>query len=130
MQVVNITLLLRVFALALIFLGLWGAASISYNTLTGIKPCPSVFVVPICYIVLAAYAAMFVSQLKGHNKRLFYLGWAPVFLIALVGVGFEVARGDVCPKGGSGVPACYLSLGLATIIFFAVWGRVKLGKFL
>ncbi len=116
----------------LVALGLYGAISISYNTVTNTSPCPNIIGLPICYLVLTGYAAMFASlfMLKSNkHKWLFYLGWSIVFLIAVAGSSFEILKGNVCPKNSSGLPLCYLSLAFTVAILLLYYLQQKLRTF-
>ena len=114
----------------LIIAGLWGALRVSYTTLTGTAPCPDLAGLPICYLVAIGYLAMLAAQVLSPGKlksRLFYPGWALVFLIAVLGTGSELAIGDVCPRSGSGMPLCYFSLALCLAIMLFYWFTSRSG---
>lgn len=74
--------------------------------------------VPACMIVFFGYlsiltASVFIKNSK--SKHLFYLGWIPVFLLALIGVGLELTQGHICPPGAGGIPQCFYSFAMASI---------------
>ena len=110
-------------AVAVLFLlvaaGLYGALSLSYTTLTGEAPCPSLSVLPICYLVAAAYVAMLIGlSFSQHplSSPLFVVGWALVFGVAAIGAYLELQAPGSCSASNSGIPMCYLSLGLSLVI--------------
>jgi hypothetical protein len=47
---------------------------------------------------------------------LFYLGWTPVFLLALTGSTLEIMGHNSCPLSPAGIPLCYFSLTIATFL--------------
>jgi len=113
---------------ALVLIGFLGAASISFNNVSG-KPCPHIIAIPVCYVVLAAYGLMLGSLVINHHgckHYSFVVGWAVAFIIALVGSLSELfLGGGVCPstgggslRGGNGlsVPMCYISLAMLVAI--------------
>jgi hypothetical protein len=103
----------------LIVVGLWSSLRLSYLTVSGTTPCPNFFWVPLCYLVALGYLSMFASQmppLRELKSRLFYPGWALVFLIAISGTGVEILVGDACPRTDGGIPMCYISLGFCAAI--------------
>ena len=115
---------------ALVILGFLGALKVSYANMMG-SPCPYLGIVPICYIVLAAYGAMIVAMLISHHGSehyLFCMGWGTAFVIALLGSIAEImAGGGVCPTSGGGgirgaasgsgsIPLCYVSLAMTIVI--------------
>ena len=105
--------------LSLIFLagfGVFAGARLSIDHLQHGETCPMLGPIPACIIVFLGYlsvglAALFVT--KSVAKRMFYIGWTPVFLLALVGVFLELTQGDICPPGGMGIPQCFYSFGMA-----------------
>lgn len=99
-----------------------------FGTLAGLKlsiehiqhgeVCPMFGPIPACFIVFLGYlcvvlAAIFVR--KKFVKRLLFIGWTPVFLLALMGVILELTKGDVCPSGIYDIPQCFFSLAMALI---------------
>ncbi len=112
----------------LLAIGFLGAAKVSYANFTG-HVCPSIGFVPICYVVLIAYALM-IAALLVRNLRckhyFFCAGWSVAFVIALIGSAAEIfAGGGVCPTSGGGslrgassgsIPMCFISLALTVAI--------------
>ncbi len=121
----------RIILWALVLVGFFGAAKISYTNLTG-NACPYIGFIPVCYLVLAGYGLMILSLLIPHigcKHYFFCAGWGTAFLIALVGSVAEIAAGGgVCPStGGQGirgassasigsVPMCFISLAMLIVI--------------
>lgn len=106
----------QLITILLVSAGLFGALTVSYKTVTGSNPCPNVWIMPICYIVLMSYTTVFIS-LFIKSKVLFYSGWLPVFMFAAVGAALEATQGSVCPRAQNIIPMCYVSLVLAVAIF-------------
>jgi hypothetical protein len=121
--IVNI---LKLILWGLLGTGLYGALSVSYTTITGASPCPSVAGIPACFVVLAGYTLMLIATLLPSYKNarwLFLFAWAPVFLLAFVGSLFEIDNGNTCPKSMSGLALCYVSLTFAiaiAILYFLI----------
>ena len=111
--------LLKVILLGLLGLGFYGALSVSYTTVTGTSPCPNVFAVPACFVVLFGYSMMLLAtfwQKHLKSKIIFLIGWLPVFLLAFFGSILEMSNGSTCPKSNSGLALCYVSLSLALVV--------------
>ena len=121
----------RILLWMLIIIGLWGALSVSYTTVTGAAPCPSFSSIPICYLVSIGYLSMLTAQLSVFDRlkhRLFYPGWALVFIIAVSGTALEFSAGDTCPRNDGGVPLCYFSLALSLAIFILYTSILRLRR--
>jgi len=111
--------IVKVILLGLLGVGLYGALSVSYVTITGTSPCPSIGGIPACYVVLFGYSMMLLATLLHKHlksKMIFLIGWLPVFLLAFVGSMLEISNGNTCPKNESGLPLCYVSLTLAIAV--------------
>jgi hypothetical protein len=124
MMSMHISKVIKIVLLALLSIGLYGALSVSYLTVSGIAPCPSVVYIPACYVVTVGYFLMLVATLfhqKYTAKWLFIIGWAPVILLALVGSMLELNQGNVCPKSSTGIPLCYVSLSFALVVAMLYW---------
>ena len=101
-----------------VMFGLLGGLRISYINFVGANSCPHFGPIALCYVVTLGYLSMFfglcISKLW-FSPVLFWTGWTFVFLIALVGTGFELVITNVCPQGFRNIPLCFLSLALSTI---------------
>ena len=120
---------LRIVLLTLIAVGLYGALSVSYSTVTGSSPCPNVVGVPACFVVLAGYSLMLAAALlqpADKFKAVFLLGWLPVFLLAATGTVFELSNGNTCPKSDSGLALCYVSLSFSVVVALLYFFYLKL----
>jgi hypothetical protein len=125
--------LVRPVLLGLIAVGLFGAFKVSYDTLTGVAPCPAVAGIPACFVVLAGYSLMLITvslQLSARFKVLFLIGWLPVFLLAITGSVFELMNGNTCPMSESGIALCYLSLlfSIGVIVLYVFYLKLPSAK--
>jgi hypothetical protein len=121
------TTTIRILLLGAALIGFFGAASLSLRHLQTGEVCPILLFVPACYLVLAGYGSVIASVFVQHNwrTRFFFIGWTPVFGLALAGAGLHTFVGDTCPVN-RGIPQCYISLGLAlTILLLFLLSRKK-----
>ena len=119
-------LVFRILLIGLASMGVFGGGSLSLSHFHAGDTCPVFGPIPVCYLVFAAYSVVAISALlpTGHFKKLFYVGWTPIFALAFVGAILHTFVGDTCPIGQNGMPQCYLSLALAIVIFvvaFFAW---------
>ena len=124
MPLTKVQIAIKVILLVLLSIGLYGALSVSYLTVTGIAPCPSVAKLPACFIVTIGYFLMLVATFfnnKLNAKWLFIIGWSPVVLLALVGSLLELSQGDICPKSSMGIALCYVSLSFVIMVAALFW---------
>lgn len=92
--------------------------------------CPMLGPLPACYLVTLCYAAMGLAALLWEKRLsgLFFAGAAPVILLALVGTGLEVSGRPACPRSASGMPLCYMSLGVGVamlLVFLYILKRER-----
>jgi hypothetical protein len=85
--------------------------------------CPTIAMIPACYLVLVGYTGILLSVLlplilKDFAKAnfLFLISWLVVSLFALLGVFGEITNLWHCPKSVTGIPKCVYSAGLVLII--------------
>ncbi len=106
----------------LALVGLIGVLPVGFAQLTERAVCPHLGPVPACYVVTLAYLSVLISAINRRNWKpsLFFCGWIPLFLLAATGTGFELFNGSTCPRTGSGLPKCYLSLALAFGMFIVM----------
>ena len=102
----------------LVIMGLFGALRLSYVTSTTDNDCPILVGIPVCYVILLGYALIAIAQFTGMpvKSRLFWIGWLPVFLLAITGTMLELVDGQTCPKNDTGLPLCYVSLAIIILI--------------
>jgi len=112
---------------ALVIFGLVGITWVSIANMSG-TACPSLFSIPICYLVNIGYALMLGSLITNINKykhHFFCAGWGIAFVIALFASLAEFfSGGGVCPSSSGGlrgsdvasIPLCYISLVVLIVI--------------
>lgn len=103
----------------LLGIGIWGGLSVSYRNFTGLQACPHLAGLSICYVVTIAYGLMLVSlflQQTNLHYVLFLGAWGITFLIALLGSGLQLSRGDICPTTSFMLPLCFVSLAMCLVI--------------
>ncbi len=112
---------------ALVVFGFFSISKVSLDNFNGLA-CPSLLLLPVCYVVNFAYALMLGSLLINHNgckHHFFCIGWGIAFAIALLASLAEAfGGGGVCPSssGGlragvtGGIPLCYISLAILVVI--------------
>ena len=112
---------------ALVILGFLAGVKVSIDNLNGIA-CPNILMMPVCYVVTAAYGLMLGSLIINNNgcKHYFFcIGWSVAFIIAAFASLVEVfSNTSVCPSTGgglraassAGLPLCYVSLVMLVVI--------------
>lgn len=103
--------------LALTFIATIAGANLTFKHMKVGEVCPMLGPVPACAVVFVSYLLMFISALiiTKPKAKLFYLGWMPIFLLALSGVIVEFTGTHICPPGALGIPQCFYSLGIAIL---------------
>lgn len=112
---------------ALVLFGFVSVGKVSVDNFNGLA-CPSLLMIPVCYIVTISYGLMLGSLIINHNgckHHFFCAGWGVAFVIALFASLAELfGGGGICPStsGGLragtsiGVPLCYISLAILVVI--------------
>jgi len=111
----------RLGLMVLTIFGTLAGAKLTLEHLKHGEVCPTLGPIPACIIVFLGYflmlgAAAFIK--KRLSKPAFLLGWAPVFILAFLGVTLELIKGETCPSGAFGIPQCFFSLGMVLLCGF------------
>jgi len=102
----------RILLIAITAFGTFAGIKLSISHFNTGETCPILGIIPACYIVLIGYALMLIAATFKLSRKLFYLGWTPVFLLAAAGVTLEIVSGSICPVGAMGIPQCFISLAM------------------
>ena len=114
--------MIRLALIALVAIGLWSSARLSYRQYQSGEACPILGPVPACYIALAGYVmmsigvAVAITRMPWNLSWVFWLGLAAAGGLALLGSAMELVKGDVCPKAYGWLPMCYVSLAFSVVI--------------
>ena len=105
-------------ASAVLLFAVYGAASLSYSDYKSIISCPEIAGIPACYLVFLFFVIGAVSHFIQHklaNKAVFFFIGVPG-LLALYASIQELNVAHTCPQTDSGIPMCFISLGLCSVI--------------
>lgn len=82
------------------------------------ETCPMLGPLPACFVVSLGYLLILMNAVlvsKFNRRSLFFLAWTPIFLLAGIGVSFEVFGQNICPSGALNIPQCVYSLAMALL---------------
>jgi di/tricarboxylate transporter len=115
------SMMIRLVLFGLVAFGVWNGGRLSYLHYHSGEACPILKVVPACYIAFSGYLMMAISlmatsvKIKLDVTALFWVGLLVAGGLALIGTGFELVKGDVCPKAFGWLPMCYVSLAFSVL---------------
>ena len=118
----NILKLIPFAGLILSVLGIYETFKISHIHFTTTEFCPTLAILPACYVVLISYTLMtlgwigVLSHKITFKHKLFWIGFTPAFLLALAGTTGEIFGFVDCPETPSHIPKCFISLGFVMMI--------------
>jgi len=100
--------------LAIAIMAVLGAAQLSYTDWKESNICPKQLGIPACYIVFTFFLAAAISHITKAplGNILFFVFIAFPTFLALKGSITELSGTVICPRTASGIPMCYISLGL------------------
>jgi len=98
--------------------GLYGAFALISKEVTSGNVCPKILGIPACYIngMCLLYIVVSHSRLLSDHHWLYFISAAMTLTIASVGSTGQLFGWMECPKTYSGVPMCFLSIGLFAIM--------------
>ena len=105
------------FSLLLILsIGFFGAGSLVLEELKTGDACPKIINIPMCIVILVCFAVPLISHLFKKWHRLYFIFSGFAFLIALLATTMQLFGHAECPKTETGIPMCYFSLLLSSLI--------------
>lgn len=111
---------------------LYGLAPVIGAEISGTGQCPTLGPLPACYIVGLCYTLIAISTIGSlpYAAYAFWIGWLPVFSLALIGSTLELSGTPTCPRGSLNIPMCYFSLAIAALLLllFKTLHRGKAAK--
>ncbi len=106
LSILSITVLLIIFFIA----GIIGAGELVLDEIQTGNGCPKIWVIPACVIILVCFLVPFVAHLKNKWNKLYFLFTGLAFVIAIIASVMQFSGNGECPKTDGGIPMCYLSL--------------------
>jgi len=88
--------------------------------------CPEILGIPACYIVLSLFTLALLIHVIGQNQRLYFISIGTLFLIATFGSIGELTGMVSCPKTSGGIPMCYISFAICTILLVLKYRMITL----
>ena len=115
---------------AVLLFAIYGAGNLSLSDFNGTISCPKIAGIPACYLVLLFFVLGAVSHFinnKLANKAVFFFIGVPG-LLALFASIQELNVPNTCPRTSSGIPMCFVSLGLCSAILLFKFLSLKISK--
>ena len=103
-----------------LLVAIYGAFDLSLKDFQGKISCPKLLGLPICYLVSLTFFLTFLSHMLESylpGEWLFFIFLAVPFTLAFGGTLTEMSGTIICPRSSGGIPLCYLSLALCSILF-------------
>ncbi len=107
-------LLLQFLIILIAFVATYGTFGLVINEWAVGDICPKIMGIPACYIVFFCFAAALISSLipNAKAKWIYFVFVGIVTIIATTGTIGELTGVSKCPRTDSGIPMCYISLGI------------------
>ena len=90
--------------------------------------CPKILGIPACYIVFFCFFVGLISFLckPPYSTYMFFSFIGCIFLIASYGSIWEVFGFAKCPRTSTGIPMCYISLSITTVLIILNFIRLQM----
>ena len=114
--------------LVIIVIGLFGAGSLVIEEFQTGEGCPKIVSIPICVVILTCFSVLFITHFFNKWCVVYYLFTGLAAGIALIASIMQYTGNGECPKTNSGIPMCYYSLLLCSILIILKTYHQKLNK--
>lgn len=114
----SMSVLLYWITTAILFFAIYGSLNLSKHDYKKKDVCPKIFGIPACYIVFVFFTVATISHFINTpiSNQLYFVFVGIPALIAMIGSLVELSGKVICPRTKSGIPMCYISLGLCLIL--------------
>ena len=100
----------------LFVIGIFGAGGLVLTEIRTGDGCPKLGVVPACVIILVCFILPFISHILKKWNLIYFLFTGLAAIIAIIASVLQFMGNAECPKTDTGIPMCYLSLLIFTIL--------------
>ena len=100
----------------LLIIGLYKSSELVWAEIQTGNGCPKIWIIPACAIVMACFLIPLIVHLFKKHNTIYFLFTGLAFLIAVIASILQFNRLGECPKLENGIPMCYLSLLLFSIL--------------
>ena len=102
--------------LFLLIIGTIGVGGLVIEEMQTGSGCPKIGMLPACYIILFCFLVPLVAHLKKKWNMLYFRFTGLAFLIAIMASVMQYLGPSECPKTDGGIPMCYLSLVIFSLL--------------
>ena len=100
----------------LLVIGLYGAGGLVMTEIQTGNGCPKIMGIPACVIVMICFLIPLIVHLLKKYHILYFIFTGLAFAIAVVASIMQFNAIGECPKLDNGIPMCYLSLLIFSIL--------------
>jgi uncharacterized membrane protein len=121
-------LLLQFLIILIAFVATYGTYGLVVNEWRIGDICPKIVGFPACYIVLLCFTSALISSvIPNARAKWIYFGFVGIVtIIAITGSIGELAGVTKCPRTDSGIPMCYISMGICLSLLILKMTKIKL----
>tara|TARA_R110000751_G_scaffold272585_1_gene372789 strand:- start:225 stop:611 length:387 start_codon:yes stop_codon:yes gene_type:complete len=102
--------------LVVLIIGLFGAGILVIEEFKTGEGCPKIMHIPMCLVVLICFIIPLIAHLLKKYNSIYFLFTGLAFLIAIIASVMQFKGLGECPKLDNGIPMCYLSFVLFSIL--------------
>ena len=109
------------------FFAIWGTFGLARTEWMQGDVCPKILGIPACYIVLVCFTIALLSHVIPFpkNRWIYFLFVGLVTAIASTGTLGEILGFAKCPRTASGIPMCFISLGICLSLLITKYLSIK-----
>lgn len=112
----------------LLLIGIYGAGGLVWEEIKTGSGCPKIGVIPACVIILLCFLIPFIVHLLRKYNRIYFAFTTLAVSIAIFASIIQYTGNGECPKLDNGIPMCYLSFFIFSILIVLKIVLIKLNK--
>lgn len=107
---------INILLIVLFIIGIIGAGGLVFEEIQTGNGCPKIGFIPACIVILVCFLVPFVAHLMNSWNILYFLFTGLAFIIASAASVMQFLGNGACPKTDEGMPMCYLSLMVFSLL--------------
>ncbi len=108
--------ILNILILLVFVVGIVGSSELVWTEIILQDVCPKFVGVPVCYIIFFCLIIPLTAHVLSFKNIIYFIFTGIAFLIAFSASFLKVFGNGVCPKSVGGIPLCFYSLAIFTLL--------------
>jgi hypothetical protein len=112
----NLKSLINGVIILLLVAGVWATGGLVLDEIKTGNGCPKIWIIPACAIILICFLIPLIVHVLKKCNTLYFVFTGLALGIAIIATVMQFTGNGECPKLNNGIPMCYLSFLIFTVL--------------